>query len=97
MKKVGNFRDIDGNEYYSETVNFYIDNNNKDILNTFIRFAVISFGEDIEMGNITIPLYSKGLLIASNSNDASLIAVDYNGNLYVTFRNGRTWGNGRKL
>lgn len=97
MNYSGNLIDKDGNKYFTEVSNFYIEDNNKDILNTFTRFAVLNFGTNIELAGIIIPKYSKGLLITHNSNDASLIAIDYNGNLYTVFRNSNNWENGRKL
>lgn len=97
MNYVGKLVDEEGNIFYPETISFYIDNNNKDVLNTFTKTVNLSFGANIEIAGITIPLYSKGLLIAPNSTDASLIAIDYNGYLYTAFRNGTNWVNGRKI
>lgn len=97
MKYVGNFRDINGNEYFSEAPNFIITEDNKNILNSFKRLAVLNFDANIEIGGIIIPNYSKGLLITHNSNDASLIAIDYNGNTYIGFRNNNTWQNMNKI
>lgn len=97
MNYVGKLEDEDGNVFYPETIALYITSNNKNVLNTFKKFSVLLFSENIEIGGIEIPKYSKGLLITQNFDDASLIAIDYNGYLYTAFRNGTNWVNGRKI
>lgn len=45
---------------------------------------------DVQCGSISIPLYSKGVYIDAG-NDAVIIAVDSNNDLYHGYRNGSTW------
>lgn len=58
----------------------------------------INGGQSITIGGITIPGYSKGVIVASSDNgDATVYAVDTNGNLYTVYKNGNNWVNGSKL
>lgn len=59
-------------------------------------FMPLVFGDNITLGDITIPLYSKGMLMTYNSNDAAVIAVSSTGVLYTVFRNNVRWQNGKK-
>jgi hypothetical protein len=46
--------------------------------------------------NVTIPIYSKGVLSTNGSNDATLYAIDTTGTLYSAFRNNGSWSRARK-
>lgn len=57
-----------------------------------------SVSTNITIKNITIPIYSKGIIMPVQSRDAALIAVDSNGYLYIAFRNGNSnWLSIRKM
>lgn len=63
--------------------------------NTQCFFTIIS---SIVIKDVTIPVYTKGLIMPIQSKDACLLAVDSNGFLYVGFRNGNSsWLNMRKI
>ena len=59
-------------------------------------FMLLNFSENVTLGDITIPIYSKGMLMTYNSPDAAVIAVDMHGILYTVFRNGVKWQNGKE-
>lgn len=50
---------------------------------------------DISFGDHTMLTYTKGIIIPTG-NDASLIAIDYQGNRYSAFCNTGKWVNFRK-
>ena len=54
----------------------YISSANLDTLKSYKYSTPVVFGGNVELNGITIPMYAKGMLFASNSNDASLIAID---------------------
>jgi hypothetical protein len=53
-----------------------ITSNNLDTLKSCKYSTPVAFGGNVTLNNITIPIYAKGMLFTSNSNDASLIAID---------------------
>lgn len=82
--------------FVKSTKGIYVDNTTKNKLNTSQYSLPLSFGISVEIGSVTIPQYSKGMLMTYNSSDAALIAIDSRGNLYTAFRNGTTWQYGKK-
>lgn len=82
--------------FVKSTKGIYVDNTTKNKLNTSQYSLPLSFGISVEIGSVTIPQYSKGMLMTYNSSDAALIAIDFRGNLYTAFRNGTTWHYGKK-
>ena len=55
--------------------------------------------EDVTLyDGFIVPGYSRCIYISqSTSSDGALIAIDYNGKLYIAFRASGTWGKGRTL
>lgn len=58
--------------------------------------CLLYFSKSVQFGNITIPTYSRGILINMYSADAAIIAIDSAMNLYACFRNNMVWY-GRKI
>lgn len=96
MNYSGYLTDKDGNKYCSNWFGLYLTSENVNVLNNMKGFMPLVFGDNITLGDITIPLYSRGMLMTYNSNDAAVIAVSSTGVLYTVFRNNITWQNGKK-
>ncbi len=96
MNYSGYLTDKDGNKYCPNWFGLYLTSENVNVLNNMKGFMPLVFGDNITLGDITIPLYSKGMLMTYNSNDAAVIAVSSTGVLYTVFRNNVRWQNGKK-
>lgn len=57
----------------------------------------VSVATAFTIGNVTFPVYSKGMFIATGTGDATLYVVDANGRTYTAFRNSGTWQNAREV
>lgn len=58
----------------------------------------VNGGGSLSVGGITIPGYSKGIIVGSaNNSDATLYAIDTEGNIYTAYKNVSTWQNGQKI
>lgn len=57
----------------------------------------ILFLANVNVGEITIPRYSRGVIVSSASSDATLYAIDASGNLYVSYRNSGIWTNTKNI
>ncbi len=59
----------------------------------------VTASQGLTIGSVTIPVYSKGFIVATgqSGNDATLYAVDPDGNFYSAYRNGTTWGSAQKV
>lgn len=96
MNYSGYLTDKDGNKYCSNWFGLPLTTENINVLNNMKGFMPLVFIENITLGDITIPIYSKGMLMTYNSNDAAVIAVSSTGILYTVFRNNVTWRNGKE-
>ena len=52
--------------------------------------AVFYASENISLGSITLPKYSKGIYLSFDA-DAIIISVSVGLRLYIAYRNGKTW------
>ena len=59
---------------------------------TEVICSMVDFTDNITIGDVTFPKYSKGIFI-SNGGDGALIGIDADGKLRGAFRNGQTWEN----
>lgn len=75
--------ELDNNNFIKTLVIFTVNDLNK--LSNAETFG-ITFGDNIDLGGIIIPKYSKGIMITSGVG-ATVMALDSNKNLYVSFRN----------
>ena len=59
----------------------------------------VAAGTSLSVGGVTVPAYSKGILVASGANgDCILFAEDYSGRSYTSYRSNGSWSsNGRIL
>lgn len=56
----------------------------------------VNAGSSVPMGDISVPVYSKGVFVATGGGDGVMLLTDPSLNLYVGYRSGTTWY-GRKL
>jgi hypothetical protein len=65
------------------------------------RFMVFNCTSSVPItSSLIMPTYTKGIFVTnadSTTTDGFLLAVDYNGALYVAFRNNSNWVYARKL
>ena len=59
----------------------------------------VTASQGLIIGSVIIPTYSKGFIVSTGQggNDATLYAIDSQGNVYIAFRNGTNWQSARKL
>lgn len=75
-----------------------ITDSNRNLLDTTRYLLPFSLGSGQRFDNITIPIYSKGIVVSAggSTSDACLMAIDSEGNFYTGFRVGSTWRNCKK-
>ena len=55
----------------------------------------VSITKDINIGNITLPMYSKGMYVSTGTADATLYVITPDGTTYTAFRNNGVWESNR--
>lgn len=86
--QVGNAKNLDGHgaEYFLPKNNVAISEPPTQTESCFVGLA-----NSFTIGNVTFPIYAKGLLLTNGASDASLIVIDAMAQVYVAFRNNGTW------
>lgn len=83
-------------DYYTYGIN--INSSNVNLLKTLLYTITFNITETVTLENgLTLPIYTRGMLITGGSGDAALIAMDYSCNLYLSYRNNGVWSPKRTL